>query len=213
MAALSLLGGLAVARRGERATAAAGLLLVATGYVAVWIAMHQDGRPFLAMLPGLVLSGAGFGLLIAPLGASVINAAPAADRGIAAALTLVFRLLGMTVGISVLTALGVRRLQTLTGRLDPVIQQPGEGTAQFLARQQRFIEEHAIPLSVQVLRETFLAAALLAVIALLPVLLMRGGSQGPAHASSLDSSDAERARSAPSQPGRLRLRKDRAPSS
>lgn len=173
MAMLSLLGGLAISRRGERFTAALGLLLVASGYVAIWFGMRQDDRLFLAMLPGLVLSGAGFGLVIAPLGARVINAAPVADRGIAAALTLVFRLLGMTIGISALTALGVRRLQALTGRLDPVVQQAGEGTAQFLARQQRFIEEHAIPLSVQVLRETFLAAAVLAVAALVPVLLMR----------------------------------------
>ncbi len=173
MAVLSLLGGFAAARRGERQTAGAGLILVAVGYVAVWIGMGQEDSRFIAMLPGLVLSGAGFGLVIAPLGASVINAASAANRGIAAALTLVFRLLGMTVGISGLTALGVRRLQALTSRLDPIVQAPGEGTAAFLARQQQFIEDHAIPLSVQVLRETFLAAALLAILALLPVCLMR----------------------------------------
>ena len=38
-----------------------------------------------------------------------------ADRGVAAAFTILFRLLGMTIGISSLTAIGVHRLQTLTG--------------------------------------------------------------------------------------------------
>lgn len=194
MAVLSLLGGFATARRGERMTAGTGLILVAVGYAAIWIGMGQENSRFAAMLPGLVLSGAGFGLVIAPLGTSVINAAPAADRGIAAALTLVFRLLGMTVGISTLTAVGVRRLQSLTGRLDPIVQAPGEGTAQFLARQQQFIEEHAIPLSVQVLRETFLAAAVLALIALLPVRLMRGGAPRAATQPTTDAAKGERDR-------------------
>jgi len=193
MAVLSLLGGFAIARRGERMTTGVGLILVAIGYVAIWIGLGQEDSRFAAMLPGLVLSGAGFGLVIAPLGTSVINAAPAADRGIAAALTLVFRLLGMTVGISTLTAVGVRRLQSLTGRLDPIIQTPGEGTAQFLARQQQFIEEHAIPLSVQVLRETFLAAAVLALIALLPVRLMHGDGSPPSIQSAMDEVKGERA--------------------
>ncbi len=202
MAVLSLLGGFAVARRGERATAGAGLTLVAIGYVTIWIGMGQEDSRFVAMLPGLVLSGAGFGLVIAPLGASVINAAPPANRGIAAALTLVFRLLGMTVGISVLTAIGVRRLQSLTSRLDPIIQAPNEGTAEFLARQQQFIEDHAIPLSVQVLRETFLTAALLALIALLPVWLMRDSTSPPAMQPAAD----ER-RGARVQPSRMAARR------
>ena len=65
------------------------------------------------MRPGLVLAGAGFGLVFAPIGATAIDAAPDPDRGIAAAMTLVFRLLGMTIGISMLTAIAVRRLQGL----------------------------------------------------------------------------------------------------
>ena len=36
---------------------------------------------------------------VVPVGATAIDAAPDSDRGIAAAMTLVFRLLGMTIGI------------------------------------------------------------------------------------------------------------------
>jgi MFS family permease len=176
MAALSFVGGVVVGRFGERQTAAAGLILVALGYAALWFGLRNE--ELAGMIAGLVVAGAGFGLVVAPIGSSAIDAAPSADRGIAAALVLVFRLLGMTVGISALTALGVRRLQVLTGRLDPPIGQEGETTAAFLLRQQQFIVDHAIPLSVQVIRETFLAAGVIALIALAPVALLRSRESG-----------------------------------
>ena len=171
MAALSLGGGVVAGRYGARATAAAGLALVAVGYAVLWIGLRGNDYP--GMVPGLVLAGAGFGLVIAPIGAVVIDAAPAADRGIAAGLTLVFRLLGMTVGISTLTAIGVRRLQTLTGRLEQPVRTPDEATADFLVRQYEFFQERVIPLSIQVVRETFLIAGALALLALVPVYFMR----------------------------------------
>lgn len=130
------------------------------------------GGNFLGLVPGLALAGAGFGLVVAPIGATVIDAAPPADRGIAAALTLVFRLLGMTVGISSLTALGVNRLQGLVGNLEEVVQLPGETTAEFFARQSAFLYETVIPVSLQVVRETFLIAGAIGLLALLPVWLM-----------------------------------------
>ncbi|CAA9545112.1 MAG: Multidrug efflux pump P55 [uncultured Thermomicrobiales bacterium] len=177
MAVLSFLGGVLTGRLGERGTAAMGLVLVAVGYAAIWLGLGDDRYPW--MIPGLILSGAGFGMVIAPLGATVLDAVPAGERGIAAGLTIVFRLLGMTIGISGLTAAGVNRLQALTGRLDPVVQAAGESTADFFIRQQRFVEDFAIPLSIQVVRETFLAAAVLALVALIPVRLLRddGGDE------------------------------------
>ena len=115
IAALSFAGGRIVGRAGLRLTAAAGLVLVAIGYAALWLGLR--GGELIGMIPGLALAGAGFGLVFAPIGATAIDAAPAADRGIAAAMTLVFRLLGMTIGISTLTAIAVRRLQGLVGNL------------------------------------------------------------------------------------------------
>jgi MFS family permease len=171
MAVFSFAGGIVVGRFGERATAATGIVLVTLGYGALWLGLRDEHLS--GMLVGLVVAGAGFGLLVAPIGASAIEAADAADRGIAAALSLVFRLLGMTIGISTLTALGVRRLQVLTGRLDPPRLVEGETTASFLLRQQQFLEDHAIPLAVQVIRETFLVAGAIALLALLPVAYLR----------------------------------------
>ncbi|MDP9365649.1 MAG: MFS transporter [Chloroflexota bacterium] len=177
MAALSLLGGAVAIRFGERRTAATGLVLVAVGYAVLWWGLRNGD--YLGLLPGLALAGAGFGLVIAPIGAAVIDAAPAPDRGIAAGLTLVFRLLGMTIGISSLTAIGVRRLQGLTGDLAEFPRGAGESTAEFLARQAQFLQERVIPLSTQVVRETFLIAGTLALLALVPVWLMRERGPGP----------------------------------
>lgn len=171
MAALSFIGGLVANRLTARTTAALGLLLVAAGYVALWFGLRDDH--YLRMIPGLAIAGIGFGLLVAPVAAQVIDAAQPADRGVAASFTILFRLLGMTIGISALTALGVRRLQTLTERLDPIVQQTGESTAAFFVRQSHYIEDVAIPLSLKVVRETFLVAAVIALVAIIPAMMFQ----------------------------------------
>lgn len=167
IALLSFAGGRFAARLGPRRTAIIGLLLVVAGYAALWLGL-RDGQ-LSGMLPGLVIAGAGFGLVFAPVGATAIDAAPAPDRGIAAAMTLVFRLLGMTAGISLLTAIAVRRLQGLVGNLETIVQSPGETTAEFLARQTAILYDTVLPLSLQVARETFLLAGLIALLGMVPV--------------------------------------------
>jgi MFS family permease len=167
MAVLSLAGGVATNKFRNKPMTVVGTGLIATGYAAMWIGLKSE--ELAGIVPGLIIAGAGFGLVIPPLGATILDTVNAEDRGIAAGLTLVSRLLGMTIGISALTAIGVRRLQALTSGLEPVIRQPDETTAGFLVRQTEFIRDHAIPLSIQVVRETFLLAALVAVIALLPI--------------------------------------------
>jgi MFS family permease len=167
IALLSLAGGRIVSQAGFRLTASLGLVLVAIGYAALWLGLR--GGVLIGMVPGLVLAGAGFGLVFAPIGATAIDAAPDRDRGIAAAMTLVFRLLGMTIGISTLTAIAVRRLQGLVGNLDEVVQAPDESTADFLARQTSLLYETVLPVSLQVARETFLLAGAIALLALIPV--------------------------------------------
>ncbi|MBA2595977.1 MAG: MFS transporter [Chloroflexia bacterium] len=167
IAALSLAGGRITSQIGFRRTATIGLLLVAAGYGALWFGLRNG--ELLGMVPGLLLAGAGFGLVFAPIGATAIDAAPDADRGIAAAMTLVFRLLGMTIGISALTAIAVRRLQGLVGNLDAIEQTPNETTAEFLARQTTLLYEIVLPVSLQVARETFLLAGAIALIGLIPI--------------------------------------------
>lgn len=167
IALLSFTGGRMSDRLSPRWTASLGLILIASGYALLWFGLR--GAELSGMAPGLVVAGAGFGLVFAPISASAVDAAAEDDRGIAAALALVARLLGMTLGISLLTGIAVHRLQGLVGNLDAIQPEPGEATADFLARQTTLLYELVLPISLQVARETFLLAGLFALLALVAV--------------------------------------------
>ncbi|HYH12017.1 MAG TPA: MFS transporter [Thermomicrobiales bacterium] len=127
------------------------------------------------MTAGLAIAGAGIGLALTPLGTTALQSTTQRDRGAAASALLVVRLLGMTIGMSVLTSLGVQRLQVLTGRLEPMVRGADESTAEFLLRQQVYVIEEGLPLGVQVVQETFLVAAILTAIALIPARRLGAG--------------------------------------
>lgn len=151
-------------------TVIGGLLLAAGGY-ALLSGLLGNGH-LLRMVPGLTLAGAGVGLVLPPLSGLAVTEVAERDRGAASAMMLVSRLLGMTTGMSALTAVAVKRLQVLTERVPPIVRGPDETTAQFLLRQQQFLTDTAFPLSIQVLGETFLIAAALAAIAAVPTVLL-----------------------------------------
>jgi hypothetical protein len=65
------------------------------------------------MALGLVLAGAGLGLVLAPAADAIIDTAGEERRGTASALTIVLRLIGMTLGVSALTVWGVQRQDIL----------------------------------------------------------------------------------------------------
>lgn len=150
-----------------------GILTAVTGFFLLSLLVDQDHIWRMAI--GLGVAGIGIGLLLAPLSATALDASSTRNRGAAASTALLFRLLGMTIGMSMLTTAGVYRLQQLTGELDPVVQGADESTAAFLGRQQLFVNEVITPIGVQVMQETFVAAAVLALVAVVPVLRMRHG--------------------------------------
>ena len=171
VAAASLLASRLSDRWSERYLLAGAVILAAVG--ALLIALLQDRDNHWTLVPGLVIGGIGAGLLLPALGTVPIMVADPRHRGGAASSALMFRLLGMTIGVSALTSLAVRRLQSLSNQLEPIVREPDESTASFLARQQTFILDHAIPLSIQVIEETFLVAAVIA-IAMLPAIWLIG---------------------------------------
>lgn len=148
-----------------------GILMTVVGFAVLYLLV--DEQHIWRMSIGLGLAGAGIGLLLAPLSATALDASSEQNRGAATSTALLFRLLGMTIGMSLLTTAGVYRLQQLTGKLDPIVQGTNESTAEFLGRQQTFVNEVVTPIGVQVMQETFLAAAVLSAIAIIPVIRMR----------------------------------------
>ena len=73
------------------------------------------GTGFIAM--GLALAGIGIGLTIAPIGTAVINGVREHERGMASSLVIILRLIGMSVGMSSMTAYGLRRMTVVSREL------------------------------------------------------------------------------------------------
>jgi MFS family permease len=119
----AVLGGWLTGRLGERWVTFAGLLVAAGGYLLIgrWPA-GVLAEHYLGVLPrldtDLVVAGLGLGLVIAPLAAAVLRVTPQSGHGAAAAGVVVARMVGMLLGVSVLTAWGLHRFRTLTARLD-----------------------------------------------------------------------------------------------
>ncbi|HEY6377550.1 MAG TPA: MFS transporter [Candidatus Dormibacteraeota bacterium] len=115
----AVLGGLICERLGYRLTVALGMLLCAVTFVlmARWDTGALGARGALLGVPlpvggadvALFVCGLGFGLAIAPVNAAVLGAVRASLHGVASALVVVARMVGMLVGLSLLTAIGLRR--------------------------------------------------------------------------------------------------------
>ncbi len=112
MALASYVGGRLTARWWYRPPILCGLLVGGVGFWlmgTVWNA--STGYPVMAA--HLALVGAGLGLVIAPTSAAVVDRAPPDQRGAAAGVVMLFRLMGLSVGLSALTAWGLRRFNQL----------------------------------------------------------------------------------------------------
>lgn len=166
MALLAYVGGRLTERFSYRPVTLAGLVLCALG-LGLMGSRWAVGIPLAEMAWQLVILGAGFGLVIAPVGTAVINAAPADERGIASSLVIVVRLMGMSVGLSGLTAWGLRRFEVLRSQItlpdlpltDPAYQQA--------------IIDGLTAVTVRVLTETFVVSAVIAGVALVVSLYLR----------------------------------------
>ncbi|MEO5853017.1 MAG: MFS transporter [Nocardioides sp.] len=104
----AVLGGYLTRRVPAGVVTAAGMVLAAIGFVL----MSRWGLTTLeeasASIP-LVVGGLGFGLALAPVNAAVLASTDDSVHGLATALVVVSRMVGMLVGISALTTVGLRR--------------------------------------------------------------------------------------------------------
>jgi hypothetical protein len=121
-----------------------------------------------ATLP-LVIGGFGFGLALAPVNAAVLATTEAAVHGLASAFVVVARMVGMLVGISALTTLGLRQYYAEQADL-PRVQEVCDGASRcdeftLLLREAGIAQEQVV----------FLGAAACAVVAaVLSLVLLRG---------------------------------------
>jgi hypothetical protein len=94
------------------------MVLAAVGFV--WMSQWNltSLEHWVATVP-LVLGGFGFGLALAPVNAALLAATADAIHGVASALLVVARMVGMLVGISALTTIGLRRFYAVSDEIPP----------------------------------------------------------------------------------------------
>ena len=169
MAVGSLLGGTLTGRAGARVAAALGILTGSAGLFTM--RFWPDAIAPARMGASLIVAGVGFGIVIAPIASVAINAVRRAYYGIASGLVVVMRLIGMTVGLSVLSGWGVGRLSDLLQANAPA-KNPGEADLVYQTRLFTYLGEQTVHFSLVVLRETFVIAGIVCLAALVPALLL-----------------------------------------
>ena len=164
MAVGAVFGGWLSDRVGYRLSTLLGLLFVVFGFIAMarWQVGWQMPDDLGLLVPGAAITGLGFGFVIAPVGTAVIDWADREDTGVSAALVLILRLVGMTIGLALLLDWGLGRFRDLTANVK--------------------IEDYSKTLVTtslaRVITEMFVASALIAAAAILPAVLLR---RRPAH--------------------------------
>ena len=166
----AVIGGYAIRRLPAGVVTAVGMALAAVGFVIMsrWGVTSLEHAS--ATVP-LVVGGFGFGLALAPVNAAALASTDDDSHGLAAALVVVARMVGMLVGISVLTTLGLRRYYAEQADIPPIREVCGGSTKcdafNDLLRVAGIAQEHTV----------FLGAAVAAVIAgALALVLFRGAA-------------------------------------
>lgn len=136
MALAAIPGGWLSERIGYRWSVVSGLAVAIVGFwlMSFWkpdmatqaVAFFENVRQGLSgsqardtgfMAAGLALAGIGIGLTIAPIGTAVVNGVREQERGMAASLVIILRLIGMSISMSSMTAYGLRRTTVLSREL------------------------------------------------------------------------------------------------
>lgn len=121
----AVVGGYLVRTRSAGVLTAVGMVLAAGGFAL----MSQWGAESLrapSSNVALVVCGFGFGLALAPVNAAVLASTDDAVHGVATAMVVVARMVGMLVGISALTTIGLRRYYAEQDAIDTVAEVCGE---------------------------------------------------------------------------------------
>ncbi len=158
-------------------------LVAATAAYALMGFTWGGSTPYPLLAAQLALLGAGIGLTIAPTTSAVVDHAVPDARGSAAGVVMVVRMIGLSVGLSALTAWGLARFNDLRGDLElPPLTDPDFPAA---------LAEATERLTAQSIADTFLASgvALAAALAVCIALLRRHAPSTPETEDPMNTSD------------------------
>ncbi len=168
----AILGGLLCPRITCRVTAVIGLLLTALGFLLMHL-WPLDVN-WIQITASTVIGGLGFGLVIAPIGTTAINAVSSQQLGMASSVTTVLRMVGMIIGLAALTAWGLGRFHEII-----VAFKPPAGVTPFSAPYQAALGKYATFAGHEVYTAIFLAAGIICLVAIVPALLLEGKKPSP----------------------------------
>jgi MFS family permease len=159
MALAAVPGGWLSDRIGYQKTTILGLVLAIIGFVLIWRTWTIDLPNGIIVLE-MILIGVGIGLTFSPISAAVINSADDSHRGVASALVIILRLLGMTVAVASLTTWALQRVSMLAA----AVLGPGSSDPR------QFIDVYA-RITVQVLGDLGFIGAAVCLVALIPAVI------------------------------------------
>lgn len=184
MAVAAVPGGMLGSKIGLRNTILLGLLIALVGFVLIWQTWTIDISTLEVALQ-MALVGIGIGLTFSPVSTAIINTAQTEERGVASALVIILRLIGMTVSVSSLTAYASYRLNQLgletsapnVSNPFALLQQAADAIAQGESlmdfAMSLFMPSGVTPAqTVQILAEMGLIGALVCLAALVPVMFL-----------------------------------------
>lgn len=169
MALAAIPGGWLSERFGYRLPTALGLALATFGFALTGTIWETDTSYWLMGLH-MAIIGVGLGLTISPVGTAVINDAEEDERGVASALILILRLVGMTLAISSLTIYSLDRFDVVVARYAT----PDTTDLEAIVRAAGMANLRA---ATQVIKEMQYIGAVVSGVGLLFALLLRGGQQ------------------------------------
>lgn len=167
----ALLGGWLCPRISFRFTAIPGLLLAALGF---WL-MHlwPQNVDWNQITVSTLITGLGFGLVIAPIAATALNAAETHQEGIASAVVTVLRMIGMILGLAALTSWGLGNFRSLAASFKaPPDVKP------FTLQYNALYANYLVSAAHTVYTSIFLAAGILCLLALLPAIFLGDYQRG-----------------------------------
>ena len=165
----ALVGGGLVRRLPAGLIAARAMLLSAVGF-RVMSGWGFESLEHLTSSAVLALTGLGFGLALAPVNAALLASTADAVHGVTSALLVVARMVGMLVGISALTTIGLRRYYAVEAGIPSPNEVCTEGRTR-CAEFTRLIEQAGV----EQLQAIFAGAAVCAVLAAVTALVVFRG--------------------------------------
>jgi MFS family permease len=178
MAIASYVGGRITERTWYGPSIVLGLALATGAYLLMGMTW-DSASSYPTLAAQLAILGAGIGLTFAPTNAAVVDRAEPDGRGTAAAVVMVVRLIGLSVGLSALTAWGLARFNALRGDIElPALTDPGFDEA---------LRQASAELTSDAIADTFVATGVVLAIGLaIAAMLLRRTAAGDAVRSASD---------------------------